>query len=62
MNDSIEDQPENMNESETFVEGLDFYYEDGLMVLTNRYFAQTRLLLQERLPALPLWLHAETLE
>ena len=24
-------------EHETFVEGLDFYFEDGLMVLTRRY-------------------------
>jgi hypothetical protein len=24
-------------EDETFVEGLDFYFEDGLMVLTRRY-------------------------
>ena len=24
-------------ESQTFVEGLDFYFEDGLMVLTRRY-------------------------
>ena len=24
---------------ETFVEGLDFYFEDGLMVLTRRYLA-----------------------
>jgi len=25
------------DEHETFVEGLDFYFEDGLMVLTRRY-------------------------
>ena len=25
--------------AETFVEGLDFYFEDGLMVLTRRYLA-----------------------
>jgi hypothetical protein len=24
-------------QTETFVEGLDFYFEDGLMVLTRRY-------------------------
>ena len=26
-------------EAQTFVEGLDFYFEDGLMVLTRRYLA-----------------------
>ncbi len=27
------------DENQTFVEGLDFYFEDGLMVLTRRYLA-----------------------
>ena len=26
-----------MDENQTCVEGLDFYFEDGLMVLTRRY-------------------------
>ncbi len=26
-------------EAQTFVEGLDFYFEDGLMVLTRRYLS-----------------------
>ena len=26
-----------VTEDQTFVEGLDFYFEDGLMVLTRRY-------------------------
>ena len=26
-------------DAQTFVEGLDFYFEDGLMVLTRRYLA-----------------------
>lgn len=32
--DRPDEQPE---ENQTFVEGLDFYFEDGLMVLTRRY-------------------------
>jgi hypothetical protein len=27
------------DENQTFVEGLDFYFEDGLMVLTHRYLS-----------------------
>ena len=27
-------------ETKTFVEGLDFYFEDGLMVLTRRYLLE----------------------
>lgn len=37
MNDSIEDQTENVESNETFVEGVDFYFEDGFMVLTKHY-------------------------
>jgi len=37
MNDSNEDQKEDVENSETFVEGIDFYFEAGLMVLTRHY-------------------------
>ncbi len=37
MNDSIENKNENVEKVETFVEGLDFYFENGLMVLTKHY-------------------------
>lgn len=37
MQDNKEHPPE--EEAQTFVEGLDFYFEDGLMVLTRRYLA-----------------------
>jgi len=30
------------NEHGTFVEGLDFYFDDGLMVLTRRYLINRR--------------------
>ncbi len=34
----MQSETENRSESEqTFVEGLDFYFEDGLMVLTRKY-------------------------
>jgi len=37
MQDSRE-EPENINEElKTFVEGLDYYFDDGLLVLTRRY-------------------------
>ncbi len=29
--------PQPTDETQTFVEGLDFYFENGLMVLTRRY-------------------------
>lgn len=37
----MQDDNEHLTEEEdqTFVEGLDFYFEDGLMVLTRRYLA-----------------------
>ena len=28
-----------VNENQTFVEGLDFYFDNGMMVLTRRYLA-----------------------
>ena len=31
------EQEEAADEPTTFVEGLDFYYDDGMMVLTRRY-------------------------
>ena len=38
MQDSDEERSDDSPESiGTFVEGLDFYFEDGLMVLTRRY-------------------------
>ena len=37
MNDSNEDLPDNVNDSETFVENIDYYFENGLMVLTSAY-------------------------
>jgi hypothetical protein len=37
MSENI-DQPESENfDGQTFVEGLDFYFEEGLMVLTARF-------------------------
>ena len=39
MNDRKENSVGTEAEAETFVEGLDFYFEDGLMVLTRRYLA-----------------------
>lgn len=32
-----EDHSSDPDESETFVEGVDFYFDDGLMVLTRRF-------------------------
>lgn len=37
MQNSKRDQADVGEKPETFVEGLDFYFEDGLMVLTRRY-------------------------
>ncbi|MFZ1700726.1 MAG: DUF5522 domain-containing protein [Pyrinomonadaceae bacterium] len=34
QSDKLEQETE---ENQTFVEGLDFYFEDGFMVLTRRY-------------------------
>ncbi|CAN5550302.1 hypothetical protein BH10ACI2_BH10ACI2_09280 [soil metagenome] len=34
-NDARSDEPE--EKTATFVEGLDYYFDDGLMVLTGRY-------------------------
>lgn len=34
QNDKFDQETE---ENQTFVEGLDFYFDDGLMVLTRRY-------------------------
>ena len=31
------DAPDDAAESKTFVEGLDYYFENGLMVLTGRF-------------------------
>ena len=33
----MHDETTVVDENQTFVEGLDFYFEDGLMVLTRRY-------------------------
>ncbi|MFN0277115.1 MAG: DUF5522 domain-containing protein [Pyrinomonadaceae bacterium] len=37
MNDRILKHKDNVEQSQTFVEGLDFYFENGLMVLTRVY-------------------------
>lgn len=37
MSQHDEDLESETSRTETFVEGLDFYFEDGLMVLTRRY-------------------------
>jgi hypothetical protein len=37
MSDSNRQEDEEPEASETFVEGLDFYFDEGLMVLTRRY-------------------------
>jgi len=37
MQDSQEQVEDGFGEAKTFVEGLDFYFDDGLMVLTRRY-------------------------
>ncbi len=37
MNENTESPVEFAEQSQTHVEGLDFYFEDGLMVLTRRY-------------------------
>ena len=37
MNDSTDEQAEDEKRNETFVEGVDFYFENGLMVLTREY-------------------------
>ncbi|MEP6788246.1 MAG: DUF5522 domain-containing protein [Acidobacteriota bacterium] len=38
MNDNEEERSDNAQEAQgTFVEGRDFYFEDGLMVLTGHY-------------------------
>lgn len=40
MHDSVEPNSDRNEERlETFVEGVDFYFEEGLMVLTRRYLA-----------------------
>ena len=38
----------------TFVEGIDFYFEEGLMVLTRKYLLERGSVLRQRLPSLPL--------
>ena len=37
MSDSNSNNVEPVEKVETFVEGLDFYFDEGLMVLTRRY-------------------------
>jgi hypothetical protein len=37
MQNSKSPSANNVEKAETFVEGLDFYFEDGFMVLTRRY-------------------------
>jgi len=37
MQDSHGQAVETNEQAETFVEGLDFYFDEGLMVLTRRY-------------------------
>ena len=37
MSEMADDDPREIEEPKTFVEGLDFYFDDGLMVLTRRY-------------------------
>ena len=37
MDNRNENLTETVEKVETFVEGIDFYFEDGLMVLTRRY-------------------------
>lgn len=37
MNENPENTVELIERPQTHVEGLDFYFEDGLMVLTRRY-------------------------
>jgi hypothetical protein len=37
MNENSEGSIEMAEQPQTHVEGLDFYFEDGLMVLTRRY-------------------------
>ncbi|MBK6589477.1 MAG: hypothetical protein IPG22_14400 [Acidobacteria bacterium] len=39
MHDSVPPRSQGEEKLETFVEGRDFYFEDGLMVLTRRYLA-----------------------
>ena len=36
----MEESEENLVKAETFVEGLDFYFEAGLMVLTRSYLSK----------------------
>jgi len=37
MNESREDGPETDSQENPFIEGRDFYFENGLMVLTRHY-------------------------
>ncbi len=43
MNGSEDYSAETNEKAETFVDGLDFYFEDGLMVLTRRYLLNRRV-------------------
>lgn len=37
MNETKETRAHALKNAETLIDGLDFYFEDGLMVLTRRY-------------------------
>ena len=37
MTDSLENQSDDVESDKTFVEGLDFYFEGGMMVLTRLF-------------------------
>jgi hypothetical protein len=37
MNESREERPETISQKEFFIAGRDFYFENGLMVLTRHY-------------------------
>ncbi len=39
MQNNDESESESSETAETFVEGIDFYFEEGLMVLTRRFLA-----------------------
>lgn len=40
MNDEIESVDGNEEVPKTFVNGIDFYFEDGMMVLTRKYLLE----------------------
>ncbi len=55
MNDEHEKEIEEPGQAREFQEGVDYYFENGLMVLTAQVLTQARLLLRQRLPSLSLY-------